>query len=231
VEPNLTSAIGSILSTPADYAGQEVTIVGYYRGWDLLGEAGTGPAVTRSDWVITDSSGAIYVEARGGFDRALGLDPSSRDDATEILRLVGVVRVNDRGQPYIEPKKLETMTNPTAVPEATSVEPEMLVVRVAVETVEVRLLESFPVQIELVIHGNLPDACDYELVASEEREGQMVSVTLEGQRPADVSCPAGVQPVTYTLLLGGPLPLAERGFVPGDYTLTVNDYQTLVKVD
>ena len=106
VEPDFTSAIGSILSTPADYAGQEVTIVGYYRGWDLLGEAGTGPAVTRSDWVITDSSGAIYVEARGGFDRALGLNPSSRDDATEVVRLVGMVRINDRGQPYIEPKKL-----------------------------------------------------------------------------------------------------------------------------
>ena len=106
VELDLTSVIGSILSNPADYAGQEVTIVGYYRGWDLLSEAGTGPAVTRSDWVITDSSGAIYVEARDGFDQALGLDPGSRDDTTEVLRLVGVVRVNDRGQPYIEPQKL-----------------------------------------------------------------------------------------------------------------------------
>jgi hypothetical protein len=105
-ELDLTSVIGSILSNPTDYAGQEVTIVGHYRGWDLLGEADTGPAVTRSDWVVTDSSGAIYVEARGGFDQALGLDPSSRDDTTKVLRLVGVVRVNDRGQPYIEPQRL-----------------------------------------------------------------------------------------------------------------------------
>jgi len=120
-ELDLTSVVGSILSNPADYVGQEVTIVGYYRGWDLLGEAGTGPPMTRSDWVITDSSGAIYVEARGGFDRALGLDPSSRDDTTKVLRLVGVVRINDRGQPYIEPQKLETVTSPTAVPEATGV--------------------------------------------------------------------------------------------------------------
>jgi hypothetical protein len=106
-ELDLTSVIGSMLSNPSDYASREVTIVGYYRGWDLLSEAGTGPAVTRSDWVITDSSGAIYVEARSGFDRALGLDPSSRDDTTEVLRLVGVVRINNRGQPYIEPQKLD----------------------------------------------------------------------------------------------------------------------------
>jgi hypothetical protein len=107
VELDLTSVIGSILSNPADFAGQEVTIIGYYRGWDLLGEAGTGPVVTRSDWVITDLSGAIYVEARNGLDGALGLDPSSRSDTTKILRLVGVVRVNDRRQPYIQPQKIE----------------------------------------------------------------------------------------------------------------------------
>jgi hypothetical protein len=99
--------LGSILSNPNDFVGQEVTIIGYYRGWDLLGEAGTGPVVTRSDWVITDLSGAVYVEARNGLDGALGLDPSSRDDTTKILRLVGVVRINDRGQPYIEPQELE----------------------------------------------------------------------------------------------------------------------------
>jgi hypothetical protein len=99
--------IGSTLSNPADFVGQEVTIIGYYRGWDLLGEVGTGPAVTRSDWVIADSSGAIYVEARDGLSKGLGLDPSSRDDTTKILRLVGVVRVNDGGQPYIEPQILD----------------------------------------------------------------------------------------------------------------------------
>lgn len=106
-ELNLTSVIGSILSSPTGYVGREVAIVGYYRGWDLLGEAGTGPPVTRSDWVIADSSGAIYVEARGSFDRALSLNPSSREDTTKVLRLAGIVRVNSRGQPYIEPRKLE----------------------------------------------------------------------------------------------------------------------------
>ncbi len=103
----LTAMIGSILANPADFADQEVTIVGYYRGWDLLKEVSTGPPVTRSDWVIADSSGAIYVEARNHFDQALGLDPSSGDDTTKILHLVGIVRISNRGQAYIEPKKVE----------------------------------------------------------------------------------------------------------------------------
>lgn len=106
-----------------------------------------------------------------------------------------------------------------------------LLVRVAVEAVEVRLLESFPVQIELVIKGALPDGCEYQLIASEQREGQMVSIMLEGQRPADLSCTAEIQPIAYTLLLGDGLPLAERGLAPGDYTPTVNDYQTSFSVE
>ncbi len=111
VKFDLTSVIGLILSNPADYTSQEVTIVGYYRGWNLLDEVDAGPAVTRSDWVITDSSGAIYVEARNDFDRAIGLDPSSAQDTTKVLRLVGVVRVNNKKQPYIEPQKLEVVGN------------------------------------------------------------------------------------------------------------------------
>jgi hypothetical protein len=106
----LTSVIGSILADPANLVGQEVEIIGYYRGWDLLGEVGTGPPVTRSDWVITDSSGAIYVEAQGGTDGALGLNPSSRDDTTTVVRLVGTVQVGRGNQPYIEPHTVKVLT-------------------------------------------------------------------------------------------------------------------------
>ncbi len=105
----LTSVIGSILANPAGFVGQEVEVIGYYRGWDLLDEVGTGPPVTRSDWVITDSSGAIYVKAQGGFDQALGLNPSSRDDTTAVLRLVGTVQVSDGNQPYIEPHTVKVL--------------------------------------------------------------------------------------------------------------------------
>jgi hypothetical protein len=100
--PELSSIVGSILDSPQDYAGQSVTIVGYYRGWDLLQEAVTVSPVTRSDWVIKDLTGAIYVSA--GHDSRVpdGLDPSSKDDTEAILRIRGIADITGDGVPFIQ---------------------------------------------------------------------------------------------------------------------------------
>ncbi|MGQ9466744.1 MAG: hypothetical protein ACUVSG_03735 [Anaerolineae bacterium] len=95
--------IGDILADPASYQGQEVTVVAYYRGWDLLGEAGSGPPVTRSDVAVADATGSIYIVFAG--EEALGdippLAPLDREATEALLRLHGVVRLNPNGQPYI----------------------------------------------------------------------------------------------------------------------------------
>lgn len=82
-------------------------IVGYYRGWDLLDEVGFAPPLTRSDWVIKDASGAIYVVTPRDFTWSLDLDPASVEDTTQRLRLVGLVQVNEQGQPYLVLQALE----------------------------------------------------------------------------------------------------------------------------
>ncbi len=84
--------IGTILSSPLTYEGQIVTLTTEYRGW----ESGYGsPPVTRSDWLIKDSSGVIYVTGRA----PEGLDPlTSRGTAVSVT---GTVRLND-GKPYLE---------------------------------------------------------------------------------------------------------------------------------
>jgi len=59
--------IGDILAEPSSYEGQTVTLKGEYRGW----EAGYGsPPVTKSDWVLKNSTGAMYVTGKSpsGFD-------------------------------------------------------------------------------------------------------------------------------------------------------------------
>ena len=84
------------------FEGQDITVVGYYRGWDLLREANSSPPVTRSDWVIKDLTGAIYVSAHSEADVPEGLNPGSLHDMSIILEVKGVVRVNKGGQPYIE---------------------------------------------------------------------------------------------------------------------------------
>ena len=89
--PAAVTTISAIKQNPTSYEGQIVRLSGEYRGW----EAGHGsPPVTRSDWVIKDSTGSIYVT--GG---SLGL--SYPQDLGKPITLSGVVRLKN-GQPYIE---------------------------------------------------------------------------------------------------------------------------------
>jgi len=114
----LTDIIASIIAAPYSSEGQQVTIVGYYRGWDLLDEANAAPPVTRSDWVIKDASGAIYISAYSEA-KVAELDPSSRKDIDTILKLTGIVRVTPKGQPYIEATSIErgeSFTKPPSRP-------------------------------------------------------------------------------------------------------------------
>ena len=84
--------IGDINSDPAGYVGKTVTVSGEYRGW----EAGHGsPPVTRSDWVLKDATGVIYVTGMA----PSGFDPAA--DVGEEVTVYGIVRVKD-SQAYIE---------------------------------------------------------------------------------------------------------------------------------
>ena len=88
--------IGKITSNPTEYEGKTVTVSGEYRGW----ESGYGsPPVTRSDWIVKDETGSIYVTGRV----SPGLDPS--EDIGKKITVSGVVKVKD-GQAYIEAEKI-----------------------------------------------------------------------------------------------------------------------------
>jgi inhibitor of cysteine peptidase len=99
-------------------------------------------------------------------------------------------------------------------------------IQVKVLDVEVRFLETSPVQVDLVIRGTLPDQCEYGFYAVETRAAQTVRVSLAGIHPSDTDCAQTEQTIEYVLPLGRDMPEAARGFSPGDYKLTVNNYQT-----
>ena len=88
-----SNLIGEILASPDDFAGKQVNITGYYRGWDLLKEVSNGSPVTRSDWVIADETGAMYVTGVA----PEGLDPSSKDIVWKMVHLVAIVEFNEKG--------------------------------------------------------------------------------------------------------------------------------------
>ncbi len=101
--------IGAILADPAAYRGREVTVVAYYRGWDLLREAGSGPPGPLSAIAVADPTGAIYI-APAGEEAMSGLPPLRpfQVESTEtLLRLHGRVEMTDTGQPYILVTKME----------------------------------------------------------------------------------------------------------------------------
>ncbi len=105
-------SIGEILSDPEGFEGREVTVVAYYRGWDLFGEAGSGPPLTRSDVAVADGTGGIYIvpgEGFEGFKDAPPLPPHQPSATETLLRIRGVVRIGPAGQPYIEVTEGETV--------------------------------------------------------------------------------------------------------------------------
>mgnify|MGYP003877921827 CR=1 FL=1 len=87
--------ISQIKSDPSEFVGKKVVIHGIYMGW-----RGDGPPpVTRSDWVIDDGTGRIYVTGI-----VPNLDPVK--DIGKNLTVIGYVRIiNDRV--YIEAVKVE----------------------------------------------------------------------------------------------------------------------------
>ena len=128
----------------------------------------------------------------------------------------------ERAAPIVE-------ATPTANPEVEMTESAPHVspyIKVTVDGVEIRYLETNPVQVELVIRGTLPDQCKYRFYSVENRSDQNVKISLSGIHPSDSSCLQTAQTIEYVLRLGRDMPESGRGFPPGDYNLTVNNYQT-----
>ena len=81
-----------LASTPSAFEGKVVTLVGEYCGWQS--EGGQAPPVTRSDWVLNDGTGEIYVTGKSP-----DLDPVA--DVGKMLTVIGTMRLSD-GVPYLE---------------------------------------------------------------------------------------------------------------------------------
>lgn len=84
--------IARILADSATYAGRTVRIEGRFRGWQA--PCTTSTALTRSDWVLDDGTGCIYVSGQ----LPSGLSPTApqgeRVIATGKIILLRVGKVN-----------------------------------------------------------------------------------------------------------------------------------------
>jgi inhibitor of cysteine peptidase len=85
-----------------------------------------------------------------------------------------------------------------------------------VDSIDILILESFPVQVQVRVTGNLPDGCTALGEITQEREGSTFSVTISTTRPADSLCTEALVPFETTVALD------VLGLKAGTYSVTVN---------
>ena len=85
-----------------------------------------------------------------------------------------------------------------------------------VDSIDILILESFPVQINVVARGNLPDGCTEIDEIISELEEQTFNVTITTARPADAMCTEALVPFEETFSLD------VYGLPAGVYTVDVN---------
>lgn len=85
-----------------------------------------------------------------------------------------------------------------------------------VENIQIMTLESFPVQIQVIANGYLPDGCTEIDEIKNEREGNVFNINISTKRPKDAICTQAIESFTETI------PLEVRGLKAGNYTVNVN---------
>jgi hypothetical protein len=86
-----------------------------------------------------------------------------------------------------------------------------------IEGVEVMVLESSPMQVNLAVRGAQPDGCEFPVIVEQRREGNTIIVEIYRDMPISLICAAVLLPYRETIALEG-------SFEPGTYTFRVNDY-------
>jgi hypothetical protein len=114
---------------------------------------------------------------------------------------------------------------PTAVP-AGSPTPDMAGAEIKdmpIDSVEVQIRESQPVQVAVLVTGSLSDKCTTFHEATQVRNGNTIELTITTMRPKDAMCAQMI--VTYS----NTFPL-EGDFPPGDYIVRVNGVEKSFKI-
>lgn len=85
-----------------------------------------------------------------------------------------------------------------------------------VTALDIRRLETFPIQIQVIVEGTVPDSCTTIERIENNRQGGSFRITLHTLRAAGVACLEAEQPFTETIELD------VLGLTAGIYTVQVN---------
>lgn len=118
-----------------------------------------------------------------------------------------------------------TATQKTAEPEATATDAEPVAALAPVDSVEVLIAESFPVQVSVRARGELPDGCTEIDQINTAVTGTTYNVTITTLRPADALCTEAVVPFEEVVSLD------VEGLPAGTYTVNVNGINASFTLD
>ncbi len=102
--------------------------------------------------------------------------------------------------------------------------PELEIRPISIDSVEVTVLESAPVQVQAHVQGTIGDGCTKLHSVDQERSGNTITVTILSERPRDAVCTQIAMLYDETIRLDGDFP-------PGSYQLHVNAFDTRFRVD
>jgi len=89
----------------------------------------------------------------------------------------------------------------------------------SVDEIDILILESFSVQINVIVRGNLPDPCTEIYQVTQKKEGNTFFITIKTYRPPG-PCIQVLAPFEVKI------PLNVYGLPAGTYTVDVNGVQT-----
>jgi inhibitor of cysteine peptidase len=105
---------------------------------------------------------------------------------------------------------------PTATPVQAPSDEQVIRGTATVEGIDIQILESFPVQVRVVVQGLLADGCTTIGEITQELVDNTFMVTIGTERPADKVCTQALVPFEETI------DLQVRGLPAGTYTVNVN---------
>jgi len=105
---------------------------------------------------------------------------------------------------------------PPAAQAQTPSEPVQVIRLAGVERIEPVILESYPAQVRVVVHGWLSDGCTSLHGFEQKTEGTVIRMRVLTTRPRDAICTQAIKRFQETY------PVETEGLPPGTYTLDVN---------
>ena len=116
--------------------------------------------------------------------------------------------------------------NPTSTPLPQPTPPPNTTAGVApVDTIEVNVLESNPLQINAVIKGNLPNPCTTITGVTQSRDGYTITLTVNTATETDKACIEVIQPYEQTVTID------TKDLTAGTYTVTSNGISTTFELN